>query len=267
MKKLISLLSAAAMLAGMTATTAFAADTVVKGDADRNGKVEYADVNMILKYTAEEYDYKFAAPGQKEEIERTVDADYETMDVTGDGEITPEDSTAILCYIVCRDFGTEIELKPENISAILRESARLDAECYLVEGTDEKGNMYYYSDKSKYVAKKLDYLCTYDSVESAAKVKSSDEYRYYKKLRPDGMVDLYYVMGDLALGDADLDGIVDARDATKILVRYADTLLNGTDAKEDNLEADYCADYNMDGSIDSLDATAVLIAYAEELLG
>jgi surface protein len=65
------------------------------------------------------------------------------------------------------------------------------------------------------------------------------------------------------LGDVNGDKQVDSKDATAILIAYADALVNDTTIKAADMPA---GDYNKDGEVNSLDATAILIAYAEYLV-
>lgn len=62
---------------------------------------------------------------------------------------------------------------------------------------------------------------------------------------------------DTFLGDIDGNGARDSRDATRILVSYANFIANG----EQSLDKFY-SDVNLDGAIDSKDATVILKYYA-----
>ena len=63
------------------------------------------------------------------------------------------------------------------------------------------------------------------------------------------------------LGDANMNGIVDAVDATLILTQYA-RVSAGQEGVIDEDGLEY-SDFNEDGTVDGRDATAVLSYYAQ----
>lgn len=63
------------------------------------------------------------------------------------------------------------------------------------------------------------------------------------------------------LGDVNDDGMINAEDASAILIHYASVSTDGTGTISD--DKIFIADYNNDGFIDSQDATDILIYYAE----
>ena len=77
--------------------------------------------------------------------------------------------------------------------------------------------------------------------------------------------DLMIAVGDFGLGDVNLDGIVDARDASLILTEYAVTASGGVPSF-DSLEK-YVGNVNKDTVIDSRDASVVLTYYAYTATG
>jgi hypothetical protein len=64
-------------------------------------------------------------------------------------------------------------------------------------------------------------------------------------------------------GDVNSDDAVDSKDATALLIKYAEALNDDKTLKPEDMPG---GDYNGDGKVDSLDATAILIAYAEWLI-
>lgn len=103
----------------------------------------------------------------------------------------------------------------------------------------------------------------------------NDNYKYVgisvlREPQNDGTYKYMWVMlasGDFseikyALGDANGDGNVDAKDATAILVDYANKLSNES---YKSVIIEDVADYNQDGAIDAKDATAILVYYANSL--
>ena len=69
-------------------------------------------------------------------------------------------------------------------------------------------------------------------------------------------------VGDAKLGDANLDNIIDGRDATAILTEYAKSSAGGTAPFSGNARAAAVSDVNGDKIIDGRDATAVCTYYA-----
>ena len=300
MKKIIGLLTAISMLAGMTATTAFAADeettdtAFVYGDVDLDGDVDMTDASSILWYYANEL--AEITPEQnaeqvklaRETNDRLADL-YEisygyseeqklAADVSGDGEINSKDSCMIMQYIISRDYGSgNIELKPENIMAI-NEDAQKAGIFVIYDGKDgaELKKFSSREEADKFI-NNVFYVTSFDTAEAAEKYVAEKESmgmvydsfvpgKYYVIKNEEGGADVYWFGNELLKGDANQDGSVTSEDATKVLVDYAEQLLNSADAESDNVRGDICSDYNGDGSIDSLDATGILIAYAEELI-
>lgn len=64
------------------------------------------------------------------------------------------------------------------------------------------------------------------------------------------------------LGDANLDGIVDGRDATLVLTEYAKISVSGGDAFASSPRSKTVADVDENGIIDGRDATSILTYYA-----
>jgi hypothetical protein len=65
------------------------------------------------------------------------------------------------------------------------------------------------------------------------------------------------------LGDLNNDNSIDSKDATIVLIKYAEALVNDKVIKASELPA---GDYNKDGYVDAKDATSILVAYAEWLI-
>jgi hypothetical protein len=274
MKKLISILSAAAMLIAATASTAFAADKeYLPGDADGNGIVDFSDSDRMLEIFAEVFTSdtdafdKDAANAYLYENSGIDDQQLAAMDVNGNGILDPDDATFTLLYIVSRDYGTNVEFKPENRVAIKKDASKALRDNYFVGVRDEEGNFSLVSDKDAYISQRILYLGNYpkEMLDEYGKYLDYPDGEYYEYEKEDGTVALFVFFDGLKPGDANLDGKVDSTDATLILTKYADKLLNEAAGDTENIESDICSDYNRDGGYDSLDATAVLIAYAEEL--
>lgn len=64
----------------------------------------------------------------------------------------------------------------------------------------------------------------------------------------------------IVCGDINSDGIIDSKDASAVLVKYADIILKS----DKSFNSVY--DYNKDGKIDAKDATAILIKAAKDIL-
>ena len=63
------------------------------------------------------------------------------------------------------------------------------------------------------------------------------------------------------LGDADGSGMVDAKDASRVLMHYSSLSTGGAGViSEERLT---CADYNCDGDIDARDASGILEYYSK----
>jgi hypothetical protein len=77
----------------------------------------------------------------------------------------------------------------------------------------------------------------------------------------------FFSIDDVVIGDSNLDGKVDSRDAVTVLKSYANSLISNesTELKENDI-ADFNSDTNLDGKIDSRDATVTLKAYANSLI-
>jgi hypothetical protein len=287
MKKLISILSAAAMLAAMTVMPASAADAEpVFGDADGNGKVELSDIDAILDYycvylndgsglyldsvNAETYEIEKDAAAEKAFLSErfSISEDqFKAMDTDSDGIVTSHDTIAIINYIIVRDYGDkEMEFTAENLGAIREESKKISNEQYLVLSKDDKTDTTkIISDKKQFYGQQIEYLgtCKKDNTLQKKLYKYIEGARYYEKDNADGTVDIYLLSEDLVFSDVNEDGQVDSLDATLILVNYADRLLNGS--VSDSTDTLICSDFNNDGAMDSLDATAILIDYAKRL--
>jgi hypothetical protein len=77
----------------------------------------------------------------------------------------------------------------------------------------------------------------------------------------------FFSIDDVVIGDTNLDGKVDSRDAVTVLKSYADSLISdeSTELKENDI-ADFNSDTNLDGKIDSRDAVVTLKIYADNLI-
>lgn len=65
---------------------------------------------------------------------------------------------------------------------------------------------------------------------------------------------------EIIVGDANSDKKIDSKDATSVLVNYADKILKS------NSFYDVSNDYNMDGTVDAKDASLILIKAADDIL-
>ena len=249
MKKLISILSAAAMLAGMTTMTSFAADKAAIGDINKDGKVDFDDEYAALQNYAEAIAEGKDAP---------EDAD---SDVDGDGVITSIDATFIHYFVISRDYGSNIELSKENLEAIVADAAKAINENTLVF-EQEGSKISVKSDPKAYISQNIRYLGSYGDVRPAVVFDSLG--RTYEVKNDEGGYDVYLLSDTFEFGDVNLDGKVDSTDATEILKGYAFALNEGT-WRTDSVEEYIRSDYNKDGSMNSSDATGVLVAYAETL--
>jgi hypothetical protein len=69
------------------------------------------------------------------------------------------------------------------------------------------------------------------------------------------------------MGDNNLDGKVDSRDAVEILKSFAFSIISGNSSEvEENNIADFNSDTNFDGKVDSSDAVVTLKIYANSLI-
>lgn len=98
-------------------------------------------------------------------------------------------------------------------------------------------------------------------------ISLDDNYELYLKIDPDndGVFDK-----KVEKGDYNSDGIIDARDATAVLTKYAelsvkeDMLNLGEDLNHDGVIDLYrYGDFNNDNIIDARDATAILTYYSK----
>ncbi len=78
---------------------------------------------------------------------------------------------------------------------------------------------------------------------------------------PDNVIAVRVVREGFMLGDADGSGMVDAKDASRVLMHYSSLSTGGAGViPEERLT---CADYNCDGDIDARDASGILEYYSK----
>jgi hypothetical protein len=77
----------------------------------------------------------------------------------------------------------------------------------------------------------------------------------------------FFNLDDVTMGDNNLDGKVDSRDAVEILKSFAFSIISGDSSEvEENNIADFNSDTNFDGKVDSSDAVVTLRIYADDLI-
>jgi hypothetical protein len=276
MKKLISLLSAAAMLAGMTTMTALA-DSQVYGDFDGSGAVDYDDsLNLVEDFF--EYFFntgKLDYSGVKDFIiskHNMTEEQYMAADCDGNGVVDLMDFSYLRMFALAKEYNYPGEWSKDNYKDIFAYACKVEDENYLV--WDDVYNKYV-SDKTQWTKNHIDanmfYVSTSDKQGGAIEATKSgyliDQGRYVDIKLNDGSYGTFWISNELASGDVNFDGSVDALDATEVLKTYAQILLDDdlNGAAGDTTESFICSDYNSDGVVDSLDATKILVDYAEEL--
>jgi hypothetical protein len=271
MKKLTNLLIAAAMLAGMTVTTAYADErAAVAGDMNGDVLVSLEDIQAILDYWAgslndgaADADSQRAFFAEKYSVD---DAQFDAVDIDEDGMITGMDAEAIRIYIICRDWtDADYELTKENLPALRETAQKAVNDNYLVGYCDDDGVYRIVSDKEKFCETYVVFEFAYKTGTKPTGLDSVFTGNYYELERADGITEVYSLPLGFTFGDVNKDGEVNSLDATEVLIDYAEKLINEAAADSDTTERNIRSDYNKDGEIDSLDATAILVDYAEEL--
>ena len=74
-----------------------------------------------------------------------------------------------------------------------------------------------------------------------------------------------YTNWNYTIGDLNADKAVDAKDATMILISFANSILSKEADTGINREQTYVGDVNSDGATDSKDATCILVYYAHSI--
>lgn len=238
MKKIISLVSAIAMIAsvGTATVTANAEETYLKGDFNGDGVVDYNDafdfqhayaVVITKRPNFEEKDID----AQRTEITEIIkdenkidDAKAESLDLNKDGYLDTRDVVYILEYDADKHFGYTGDFD--------------------IDAVDE----YYKTiDTNRAAAYRKAIEIAYDKAHPVEVVPEPDP--------------------EPSLGDVNGDKQIDSKDAIAVLEYYAASLTS-EESKVENYQwiAEY-GDYNKDGAVDAKDAVAIICEYAALIMG
>lgn len=301
MKKFKKLLSA--VLSSAIATTSLIpfcsfAEEHIKGDVNCNGIVDYNDVQLVLRYYADnvagtpdnipaediENILKYGDVNGDGEVDAT-DATYIlnciTLDFNGDGAINTYDTHLILEYYADKilDQNTVPDEYAEKIGKYGDingdgEADATDASCLmriLIEMTDANDDgvvdindaVFFYD-----IAMNLD---SYSEEEIKSFVELTAEVRYdssperMKKSFIDYSYDVAEVLTDFQKGDVNGDGQLNASDASDVMSLYADISSGSvSDINSGKYKLiRFMGDMDEDGIIKASDASAILSAYAD----
>lgn len=238
MKKIISLVSAIAMIAsvGTANVTANAEETYLKGDFNGDGVVDYNDafdfqhayaVVITKRPNFEEKDID----AHRAELTKIIkdenkidDAKAESLDLNKDGYLDTRDVVYILEYDADKHFGYTGDFD--------------------IDAVDE----YYKTiDTNRAAAYRKAIEIAYDKAHPVEVVPEPDP--------------------EPSLGDVNGDKQIDSKDAVAVLKYYAASLTS-EESKVENYQwiAEY-GDYNKDGAVDAKDAVAIICEYAALIMG
>lgn len=238
MKKIISLVSAIAMIAsvGTATVTANAEETYLKGDFNGDGIVDYNDAFDFLHayavvITKRPNFEENNVDAQRTEITEIIkdenkidDAKAESLDLNKDGYLDTRDAVYILEYDADKHFGYTGDFD--------------------IDAVDE----YYKTiDTNRAAAYRKAIEIAYDKAHPVEVVPEPDP--------------------EPSLGDVNGDKQIDSKDAIAVLEYYAASLTS-EESKVENYQwiAEY-GDYNKDGAVDAKDAVAIICEYAALIMG
>lgn len=267
MKKFISVLSSLAMItASFPAYGLSASAEAVKGDIDGDGKVTLSEAQEIPAALSFYGLYDKDFPDQRaffKDVFGWSDELYDLCDANDDGKLSPQDSS-----IIQAENGLKGELSEEESKKIGDKYLNLAIDS--VEKNDKlkekihlgRDNMIISPDSFAGPWKDDDRIIVFTSD------ASDDQKAVYGDLNLDGVVTgaEFNEYSKTHAGDADLDGKVDSKDATSVLVASAESIIKNTSPTTGKKIADFYADFNGDGSIDAKDATAILVKAANDIL-
>ncbi len=257
MKKLSSIITAAAMIAAPVYSNAFAADGPIYVDTCY-GEFNENDVNGIAAVILPE--------NSTAKVKITLDS--------------PEE-TAAAYYDASLDYknGSDYAMKLEGYDSVIDENGAVkDGRVYNISLTaadtklnlttasfEEKGIVIPDGDNDPYSA--IAYVYVIQIVQSDSDVpytvetKESERFGYKAVEK----TVTFYVAEDYVKGDVNDDGAVDSSDASKVLAEYALTATGNQPTFTDKQRK--AGDVNEDGAVDSSDASKILAYYAEKATG
>ena len=244
------------------------------------------DENKIVSYDEIKYDIIYEAPDTSSDTSTTTSSAASSVTTTTTTVSASSDSsTTTELKIVSTDVDFNIKTYPTQTRYQLGEILHLEGGLYDV------GITVYYSDGNN-VSKEwhltqdnyaMPMTIEYESgtqksqatfrfdgdFSSVHNTKLPGTYPVYLRIMDENKTISYdekkYYIVISALGDINLNGIVDGRDATAVLTYYAITSTRGNFDNPD-FHAEY-ADYNEDEIIDARDATDILTYYAKSSTG
>ena len=277
MKKLVSLVTALAMMSGMALCASAEGTTFAMGDVDMDGIITGHDTAMVSRYLVEgditltEEQLKLADVDGDGEVTQ-ADADklynemqeYELYDMDMDGRVTPVDGTNVFRMWGLQRIDPEIDFGAKGIRADVDCNGVIDvydAENILISYVDTAAGLPRFEDGK--------YYNIITAEEEQRRLEMSGMKDYFPKINT--FKELYEAQFDGKLKDyMDIDGDneLTVSDATAVLQMYAE---NAAGVKLVKAAADENvtdkADVNMDGKVDTKDATLILKAYAMNAAG
>jgi hypothetical protein len=267
MKRVISILSTISVLASCSVAT------VSSNAATRNEvNVFWHDIiessNHLCNVSGYSYENFLLS---NEQIEKSIsDGNFEKGDIDLDGTVDFYDAAIILdscCFrlLDVNDDGSTVDSYTYYTEQLNWNDDHYNLVDYNGDGEiDAKDGAILYGKLIDYYTNSDDKFTEVKNKDVAdnyflALKKYADDTNYSEK----GFFDL----NDVTMGDNNLDGKVDSRDAIEILKSFAFSIISGDSSEvEENNIADFNSDTNFDGKVDSSDAVVTLKIYANSLI-
>jgi hypothetical protein len=273
MKRVISILSAISVLASCSvATVSSSAATEDEVDTLMNDVIDYVNqADYVAGYNSENY-----LLSDEETEKKIADGSFKKGDVNLDGTVDFYDVSIIMRSCVYR-LSTEDDYSSAEASySYYTKNLNWSDKHYNL--MDYNGDGVINSSDAVLIYKSL--INSYvndDSKFAEAKNKvnviNSDDVtdNYFKALTKYAVdsdsTNEFFSLYDVTMGDNNLDGKVDSRDAVEILKSFAFSIISGNSSEvEENNIADFNSDTNFDGKVDSSDAVVTLKIYANSLI-